>query len=102
MTKGKKKSGTFQLKKSLTPKATTALKKAAEAIWDVDDKPHLLLQELHEALLLRCLEEAGGNYAVAADMFGPSRQSVQQYANSSLRDGRWKSYQQNRRKKRED
>ena len=56
---------------------------------------------LHESLLLRCLKEAGGNYAAAAAMFGPSRQSVQQYANSPLRDARWKPYQQNKRKKRE-
>ncbi|MCC7384727.1 MAG: hypothetical protein IT384_22955 [Deltaproteobacteria bacterium] len=60
--------------------------------------PHRLLQEVHELLLLRCLQEADGNYAAAAEMFGPSRQSVQQYANSPLRDGRWRPYQQNRRK----
>ncbi|MCK6548797.1 hypothetical protein L6R52_23335 [Myxococcota bacterium] len=35
----------------------------------------------------------------AALRFGPSRQSVQQYANSPLRDARWRPYQQNRRKK---
>ena len=49
---------------------------------------------------MRCLKEADGNYAAAATLFGPSRQSVQQYANSSLRDDRWKPYQQNRRRKR--
>ncbi len=102
MTKGKKKSAGFQLKKGLSPKAAAAVKKAAEALWDGGDTPHLLLQEVHEALLLRCLEEAEGNYAAAATMFGPSRQSVQQYANSELRDARWKPYQQNKRKKRDD
>lgn len=91
----------FQVKKGLTPRATRALREAAEALWAVGSpKPHALLQELHETLLLRCLDEADGNYAGAAALFGPSRQSVQQYANSPLRDTRWKAYQQNRRKKR--
>ena len=86
--------------KSLNPKAQAAVKKAAELLWGIGVPPHHLLQELHEVLLLRCLKEADGNYAAAASLFGPSRQSVQQYANSSLRDDRWKPYQQNRRKKR--
>ena len=96
-----KKNVGFQVKRGLTPKATRALRDAAEALWAVGTpKPHDLLQELHETLLLRCLDEADGNYAGAASLFGPSRQSVQQYANSPLRDARWKAYQQNRRKKR--
>ena len=86
--------------KSLNPKAQAAVKKAAELLWGIGVPPHHLLQELHEVLLLRCLKDADGNYAAAASLFGPSRQSVQQYANSSLRDERWKPYQQNRRKKR--
>ena len=86
--------------KSLHPKAQAAVKKAAELLWGMGVPPHHLLQELHEVLLLRCLKEADGNYAAAAVLFGPSRQSVQQYANSSLRDDRWKPYQQNRRRKR--
>lgn len=81
-------------KSSLSPKASTAVKKAAESLWGVGAKPHTLLKELHEVLLLKCLDEAEGNYAAAAEMFGPSRQSVQQYANSPLRDARWKKYQQ--------
>jgi len=84
----------------LTPKANAAVKKAADALWEVGVPPHTLLQELHEVLLLRCLKEAEGNYAAAAALFGPSRQSVQQYANSPLRDERWKAYQQNRRRSR--
>lgn len=96
-----KKNVDFQVRKSLPPKAKAAVKGAAEAIWAAGNpKPHDLLQELHETLLLRCLDEADGNYAGAASLFGPSRQSVQQYANSPLRDSRWKSYQQNRRKRR--
>ena len=96
-----KKNLTFQVKKGLSPRATRALREAAESLWAVGSpKPHALLQELHETLLLRCLDEADGNYAGAAALFGPSRQSVQQYANSPLRDTRWKAYQQNRRKKR--
>jgi len=79
----------------LPPKANAAVRKAADAIWDAKIAPHTLLKELHEVLLLRCLKDAGGNYAAAAERFGPSRQSVQQYANSSLRDSRWKPYQQN-------
>lgn len=79
---------------------TTALvERAADLLWNQNVTPHALLQELHEALLLRCLEEAQGNYAAAAALFGPSRQSVQQYANSPLRDGRWKKFQQNQRKR---
>lgn len=85
----------------LSAKALANAKKAAELLWDAGVTPHRLLQEVHEILLLRCLEQANGNYAAAADLFGPSRQSVQQYANSPLRDARWKSYQQNRRKTRE-
>ena len=84
----------------LTPKALAATKKAAEVLWEAGQTPHRLLQEVHELMLLRCLREANGNYAAAADKFGPSRQSVQQYANSPLRDGRWKAFQQNRRKPR--
>lgn len=95
-----KKVGTFQVKKALPSKANKAVKEAAEALWSKGVPPHELLRELHEVLLLRCLDEAEGNYAGAASLFGPSRQSVQQYANSQLRDTRWKSYQQNRRKKR--
>lgn len=86
--------------RSLSPKAAAAVRKATEVLWGAGEKPHTLLQELHEVLLLRCLEAAEGNYAAAASLFGPSRQSVQQYANSSLRDDRWRPYQQNRRKKR--
>lgn len=86
-------------KSSLSPKASTAVKKAAESLWGVGAKPHTLLKELHDVLLLRCLKEADGNYAAAALEFGPSRQSVQQYTNSALRDARWKPYQQNKRKK---
>jgi hypothetical protein len=93
-------SAPIPVSKSLSPKAQAAVKKAAELLWGMGVPPHLLLQELHELLLLRCLREADGNYAAAALMFGPSRQSVQQYANSSLRDDRWKAYQQNRRRKR--
>ncbi len=85
-------------KKKLAPKASAAVKRASEALWDVGVPPHTLLQEVHELLLLRCLAEADGNYAAAAEMFGPSRQSVQQYANSPLRDSRWKAYQQNKRR----
>lgn len=95
-----KKPATFSVKKGLAPKAGRAVKEAAEALWGAGVAPHLLLQELHETLLLRCLDEADGNYAGAASLFGPSRQSVQQYANSELRDARWKQYQQNRRKRR--
>ena len=95
-----KKVAGFQVKKGMAPKAAKAVKDAAEAMWGVGVAPHEMLQELHEVLLLRCLDEADGNYAGAAALFGPSRQSVQQYANSSLRDARWKQYQQNRRKKR--
>lgn len=83
----------------LPPKALTAVRRAEEAIWEAGVAPHRLLHELHELLLLRCLKEADGNYAAAADLFGPSRQSVQQYANSSLRDARWKPYQQNKRRR---
>ncbi|MBX2811425.1 MAG: hypothetical protein KTR25_06440 [Myxococcales bacterium] len=81
----------------LTPRASRAVKAAADALWDVGVTPHTLLKELHEVLLLRCLLEAQGNYASAAKLFGPSRQSVQQYANSTLRDARWLPYQQNHR-----
>jgi hypothetical protein len=87
-------------KVQLGPKGSQAVRRAEDALWGVGVPPHHLLQELHEALLLRCLKEAGGNYAAAAAMFGPSRQSVQQYANSPLRDARWRPYQQNRRKRR--
>jgi len=92
---GRKKAGNGVAK--LAPKAKAAIAKAAEIIWDAGVPPHALLGELHEVLLLRCLKDADGNYAAAADRFGPSRQSVQQFANSPLRDARWKPYQQNRR-----
>jgi hypothetical protein len=82
----------------LPSKAATAVKRAADSLWEIGVTPHRLLRELHEVLLLRCLKEAEGNYAAAADKFGPSRQSVQQYANSPLRDERWRPYQQNRRR----
>jgi hypothetical protein len=85
---------------ALGTKAMQALRRAEEVLWESGVTPHRMLQELHELLLLRCLKEAGGNYAAAAEMFGPSRQSVQQYANSPLRDDRWRPFQQNRRKKR--
>ncbi|MEL7371173.1 MAG: hypothetical protein AAFN74_19790 [Myxococcota bacterium] len=95
-----KKSTAVATRKGMSPKAANAVKAAADALWGVGDpKPHTLLQELHEVLLLRCLEEAEGNYAAAAALFGPSRQSVQQYANSPLRDSRWKPFQQNRRRR---
>ena len=95
-----KKPSSISTRKGMSPKAATAVRAAADALWGVGDpKPHTLLQELHEVLLLRCLEEAEGNYAAAASLFGPSRQSVQQYANSPLRDARWKPYQQNRRRR---
>ncbi len=95
-----KKASAVSTRKGMSPKASSAVKAAADALWSVGDpKPHTLLQELHEVLLLRCLEEAEGNYAAAAALFGPSRQSVQQYANSPLRDARWKPYQQNRRRR---
>lgn len=84
----------------LGAKGKSAARKAAEVLWDVGVTPHRLLQEVHELLLLRCLEDASGNYALAAEKFGPSRQSVQQFANSPLRDARWRAYQQNRRKPR--
>jgi len=93
-------SGAIPGNRSLPPKANGAVKKAAESLWEAGTAPHTLLQELHEVLLLRCLKEADGNYAAAAAIFGPSRQSVQQYANSPLRDDRWTAYQQNRRKTR--
>ena len=81
------------------PRVNAAVRKAAEELWSTGVKPHGLIHELKEVLLLRCLKEADGNYAAAADLFGPSRQSAQQYANSSLRDERWRPYQQNRRRK---
>jgi hypothetical protein len=86
-------------KRRLSSRAEAGVKKAAEVLWSVDESPHTLLKELHDVLLLRCLKEASGNYAAAASHFGPSRQSVQQYANSPLRDARWKSYQQSSRKR---
>lgn len=95
-----KKPTTVAGNKALNPKANKAVKDAADALWGVGVPPHTLLQELHEVLLLRCLKEAEGNYAAAASLFGPSRQSVQQYANSTLRDDRWKPFQQNRRRAR--
>lgn len=84
----------------LGTKALAAVKRAEHIVWGSGVTPHRVLQELHEVLLLRCLKEANGNYAAAAAKFGPSRQSVQQYANSPLRDDRWRPFQQNRRKKR--
>lgn len=83
--------------KRLNAKARAAAREAAELLWDAGVTPHRLLQEVHELLLLRCLEEARGNYGAAAARFGPSRQSVQQFVMSPLRDARWKPYQQNRR-----
>ena len=56
----------------LSPKTQAALKKAADALWSVDDAPHTLLKELHDVLLLRCLDKADGNYAAAAAHFGPT------------------------------
>lgn len=101
-TKRAKKSAKSSVSRTaVNQKAAQAIKRAEDALWGVGVPPHFLLQELREALLLRCLKEAAGNYAAAAAMFGPSRQSVQQYANSPLRDARWKPYQQNRRKRRE-
>ena len=82
----------------LSPKASKAVKAAADNLWEAGTSPHVLLKALHEVLLLRCLSEAQGNYASAAKLFGPSRQSVQQYANSPLRDARWAPYQQNQRR----
>lgn len=86
-------------KHRLSPKSEAAVKKAAELLWAADGVPHALLKELHDVMLLRCLSEASGNYAAAAAHFGPSRQSVQQYANSPLRDARWKTYQQAKKKR---
>lgn len=97
-----KRAGRLPLPKGLPPKAARALEAAAQALLDAGLPPHTLLQELHEVLLLECLQRADGNYAAAASLFGPSRQSVQQYANSPLRDARWRQYQQNRRRKRAD
>jgi DNA-binding protein Fis len=96
----KNNSASSAAKHPLGPKATQAVRRCEELLWGLGVTPHRLLQELHEVLLLRCLKEADGNYAAAAAMFGPSRQSVQQYANSPLRDDRWRAFQQNRRKKR--
>lgn len=95
-----KRAGRSRNKVNLTTKAAQAVRRAEELLWGAGIPPHALLQELHETLLLRCLRETDGNYAAAAAIFGPSRQSVQQYANSPLRDGRWRPYQQNRRRKR--
>ena len=86
-------------KVGLSVKASRAVKAAADSLWNAGETPHQLLKELHEVLLLRCLAEAEGNYASAAKLFGPSRQSVQQFANSPLRDDRWVPYQQNRRRR---
>lgn len=85
-------------RKGLSTTASKAVLAAADALWDKGETPHELLRELHEVLLLRCLAEADGNYAGAAKLFGPSRQSIQQFANSSLRDERWKVYQNNKRR----
>ncbi|MFO0723681.1 MAG: hypothetical protein U1E65_07875 [Myxococcota bacterium] len=95
-----KKSARRRPSDKLTPKSVAATRRAAEILWDAAETPHRLIQEVHELMLLRCLKEANGNYAAAAEKFGPSRQSVQQYANSPLRDARWKPFQQNRRKTR--
>ncbi len=96
----KKKARKGKKAEKLGARGKSAAREAAEVLWDVGVTPHRLLQEVHELLLLRCLEDAGGNYALAAEKFGPSRQSVQQFANSPLRDARWRAYQQNRRKPR--
>lgn len=85
-------------KTRLSPKDAGAVKKAVDALWEAKEKPHTLLKEVRDQLLLKCLKDAEGNYAAAADKFGPSRQSVQQYANSPLRDSRWKPFQQNKRR----
>ncbi len=87
----------FRVRRDLPPRAARAVKQAAEALWDAGLTPHSLLAELKDVLLLRCLDEAEGNFAAAASIFGPSRQSVQQYANSALRDARWHMYQNSRR-----
>lgn len=77
-----KKSARRRPSDKLTPKSVAATRRAAEILWDAAETPHRLIQEVHELMLLRCLKEANGNYAAAAEKFGPSRQSVQQYANS--------------------
>lgn len=81
------------VRRDIPVKAQRAIQAASDAIWACGLPPHKLLKELHEVLLLRCLAEAEGNYATAAKRFGPSRQSVQQFANSPLRDARWRGYQ---------
>ncbi len=91
--KKKTSTGKGSAPRRFSPEAVAALEKSKEP-------PHALLKELHDRLLLRCLEEAEGNYAAAAERFGPSRQSVQQYANSSLRAGRWTAFQHDGRAKR--
>lgn len=73
----------------LNAESKALVAEVAQLFWDRDFPPHELLRALHDALLLRCLEEAGGNYALAAKRFGQSRQSVQQYVNSDVRDARW-------------
>lgn len=73
----------------LNAEAKALVAEVAQLFWDRDFPPHELIRALHDALLLRCLEEAGGNYALAAKRFGQSRQSVQQYVNSDVRDARW-------------
>lgn len=98
--KKKTSTGKGSAPRRFSPEAVAAIEKAANVIWKSKEPPHALLKELHDRLLLRCLEEAEGNYAAAAERFGPSRQSVQQYANSSLRDARWKAFQHDGRAKR--
>lgn len=97
---GKKTARQGHKPEKLGARGKTAARKAADVLWDVGVTPHRLLQEVHELLLLRCLEQAQGNYALAAERFGPSRQSVQQFVHSPLRDARWRTYQTNRRKPR--
>jgi hypothetical protein len=83
------------------PKAARAVaQQAAELLWDRGVPPQRLVDEVYAALLLRCLKQAQGNFADAAALFGVSRQSIQQFVASPLRDARWKPYQHNRRRRR--
>lgn len=83
------------------PKAARAVAQdAAALLWDRGVPPHRLVEEVYAVLLLRALKQAQGNFAAAAALFGVSRQSIQQYVTSPLRDARWKSYQHNRRLRR--
>jgi hypothetical protein len=91
-----RRTASFKVRADLPPRSARAIRAAALALWDAGLTPHKLLAELHDVMLLRCLDEAGGNFAAAAAIFGPSRQSVQQYANSRLRDERWLEYRNGR------